>query len=620
MTPTLTPGRAIRWPQGVHHLVAEMVARYPRACAVREPLGGRSATYEELWRRAGWMAADLVGHGVRLGDLVGVALDRSVDLVVALLGIVRAGAAYVPFDKHAPADRLAAIVEQAGIRVVVGGRSAATGDPAAVSAQRVPVPTEAPADGTDGPALGVDGEDPMYVAYTSGSTGLPKGVVVPHRAVMRLAVEPNYCVVEPGDPVANLSNPAFDATTFELWSTLTAGGTVVVFPPVTDLTLDEWEAMVREEGIATMFLTTSLFHVIARERPSAFRTLRTLLVGGEQLEIGTARRVLEAEPPRRLVNAYGPTETTTFATYFECTTDTLTGVERVPIGFPIQNTSLYVLDDELRPVPSGDTGELCIGGPGVAKEYLHLAELTARKFVADPWCAPPAQMYRTGDLVRQLPSGALQFLGRRDRQVKLRGFRIELEEIERATVATGLVDVALVEKVGDGPSGVLAGFVLPTGGAVPEGDLAGMLSAELAERLPEFMVPGRWVVLAELPLGPTGKTDRDQLLALLSTANETTSEPQPVVADGEPVVAALQAIWTDVLGVDGADGDDNFIMAGGNSILAVQVASRLNQQFGIEIEPADVLIAYSFADLAEQVGSAAGQDSPAAALAPAARG
>ena len=322
--------------------------------------------------------------------------------------------------------------------------------------------------------------------------------------MIRLVTSPNYCTIAPGDRVANSSNPAFDATTFEVWSTLTAGGTLVVLPPVTDLPLDSWVDMIRAERITTMFLTTSLFHMVARERPTAFRTVDTLIVGGEQLEFAAVRRVLAEGPPQRLLNAYGPTETTTFATYYECTVDSLAGCERVPIGYALQNTRLHVVDEDLRPVRPGEPGELCIGGPGVALGYLHRPELTTEKFVPEPPVDghPAGTMYRTGDLVRELPSGALELLGRRDRQIKLRGFRIELEEIERAAVDTGLADAAFVEKLGQGPSATLIGFVLPAESAPPQpADLCATLLAELARRLPAYMIPARWNVLAEVPAG-----------------------------------------------------------------------------------------------------------------------
>ena len=486
-----------------------------------------------------------------------------------MLGIARAGAAYLPLDAHAPAERLSALLEEAGTRFVVG-------DGAELPNVRRVVVQE----GKTFRDTKIGQDDPFYVNYTSGSTGRPKGVVVPHRAVVRLVSNPVFCTIEPGDRVANQSNPAFDATTFELWNTLTSGGTVVVLPAITELRIDDWLALVRDSGISTMFLTTSLFHLVARERPAALRALKTVIAGGEQMDLAATRRVLESGPPARLVNGYGPTETTTFATYYDCTLESLAGLDRVPVGFSLQETTLHLVE-----------GELCIGGPGVALGYLHRPELTAERFVPDP--VSGNLMYRTGDLARELPNGALELLGRRDRQVKLRGFRIELEEIEQAILETGLADSAFVEKVGEGPAASLVGFVLPR--STVDG---AALGDALRAKLPAYMVPARWHVLAELPYGPTGKVDRTRLLAEISADSVVSGRNEVAPSD---VTEHVGLIWREVLGVPGADPADNFIDSGGNSILAIQLASRLRERLAIDLGPTDVLLADSLAELAERV-------------------
>ncbi|WP_376770612.1 AMP-binding protein [Lentzea indica] len=292
-------GRIVAFPDArsgccVPELVRGWVDQLPSAHAVVDPVTDESLTYQQLWHLSGGLAAELTERGVARGEIVAVSGGRSVGMVVAMLGIARAGAAYLPLDAHAPAERLTALLEEAGTRFVVGD------SPEFPGVRRVSAQAEKTFSAKE---IGPD--DPFYVNYTSGSTGRPKGVVVPHRAVVRLVSNPVFCTIEPGDRVANQSNPAFDATTFELWNTLTSGGTVVVLPAITDLRIDDWIALVRDSGISTMFLTTSLFHMVARERPAALRGLKTLIAGGEQMDMAATLRVLESGPPARLVNGYG---------------------------------------------------------------------------------------------------------------------------------------------------------------------------------------------------------------------------------------------------------------------------------------------------------------------------
>ncbi len=586
--------------KGIATLVEEWVKRRPETCAVREPVTGRSMNYRELWQRAGRLAEVLVAREVRPGDLVAVDLPRSLDLVVAFLGVVRARAAYLPLDVHAPADRITDIVEESGSRVLICAPQAEAGRRASLpSGVRVlSVPQERGETASTAPVEAAAGEDPIYVTYTSGSTGRPKGVVIPHRAVNRLVVDPNYCTIEPGDRVANTCNPAFDVTTCEIWSTLTSGGTIVPFPLLTDVTMNAWADLVRTEEITTMFLTTSLFHTVAWERPDAFGPMKNLVVGGEQLDLAAVRRVLAARPPARLVNGYGPTEATAFATFFECTAESLAGAERIPIGYALQKTTVHVLDEDLKPVPAGESGELCLGGPGVATGYLNRPELTAERFVIAP--STGERVYRTGDLVREVAGGALEMLGRKDRQIKLRGFRIELEEIERVAVSTGLVDAAFVEKVGEGASAELVAFLLPAKGTGE--DPTGALAGELAAKLPGYMIPAHWHVLPELPVGATGKADRARMLALFAEAGR--DEPAEDDSPDDPVLSQVKGILRDVLGRSNFSAADNFLDIGGNSVLAVQVASRIQQRYAVPLEPADVLLAESFDALAVHVRTA----------------
>ena len=554
---------------GVAALVAQWCARTPDAPAVVTAGDDSLLTYRELWARSGRLARELAGREVGPGTVVAAGMGRSVELVIALLGIVRTGAAYLALDAKAPPERTAEVLADAGVQIIL---------------DRVPAGEE---DFTDVP---VDGDDPCHVIYTSGSTGRPKGVVVPHRAVLSLVEKPTFCTFAPGDRMALAANPAFDAFTFELWGTLAAGGTIVVLPDVADLGLDPWADLIVTERLNGLLLTTSVFHLVARERPTAFGTLDTLLFGGEQADSALIRRVLTEAPPGRVVNVYGPTETTTLATTLDCTLDSVPAHERTPVGYAIQDTTLSIMDDELRPVPHGEVGELYIGGAGVALGYLGQPDLTAERFLVDP-VDGASTVYKTGDLVRTRTDGALEVVGRRDRQVKIRGYRIELDEIEVAATATGLVTAAVVETIGDGHAVRLAGFVLPADADTAE------LARRLGDRLPSYMLPAHWVALAELPLQSVGKVDRARLVALVG-ADEQAPEHD------DEVGSAVAGVWRELLGVPAVRDEDNFFDLGGNSLLAVQIAARVTGSLGVDVEPADVLLADTFADLVAQLREA----------------
>lgn len=570
-------------------LIEEHVVRRPGTCAVHDPLTGAELSYGELWRRSGDLAGVLRRRGARRGEIVATALRRSLDLVVALLGIARAGAAYLALDVDTPPARQSLLLRQARVRqVVVAGERDLLDD---VERVRLPTGGEEPY----GPNVPLRAEEPLYVAFTSGTTGTPKGVVVPHRAVRRLAVDPVYCTIGPGHRVASLSNPAFDATTFEVWTTLAGGGTISVLPGIGELPLEDWVGTVRRAGVQTMFVTTSLFHMIALERPRAFESLETLLVGGEVLEAAAARAVLEAGAPRRFVNVYGPTETTTFATYFDCTLESIRGADRVPIGYPIQGTSVHVLDAERRPLPDLERGELYIGGPGVSLGYLGDTQLTAERFVD----VDEGVLYRSGDVAARDTSGAIHLYGRVDRQVKLRGFRIEPDEIEHAIVRTTLVSHAVVEKIGSGSAASLTAFVVPSrsAGSAGRAELPEALRGALEPELPAYMIPSAWHVLAELPIGSTGKLDRAALVRLHEA--EGRGEPGAAPAAEAPTSEAdvVARVWCEVLGVESAEPSANFIDLGGNSISAVQAASRIQEALGVECPPGSLLEARDFGEL-----------------------
>jgi amino acid adenylation domain-containing protein len=417
--------------RGVHELFEARAAEHPDATAIEA--GGERVTYRELNARANRLARLLRRRGVVPGARVGVALERSPDLVVTLLAVLKAGASYVPLDLTYPAERLALMLADARVSALVTGGAPATGAPAGTVTVRLDLDGDAMAGerGTD-LALGTRPHQLAYVMYTSGSTGRPKGIAIPHGAIVRLVCNTDYVQLTAADRVAQISNASFDAATFEIWGALIHGARLVMLPQDVVLSPADLAAEIRNRGISALFLTTALFNRVASDQPGAFRTVRYVLFGGEACDPARVRQVLAEGRPERLLHVYGPTETTTFATWHlvqEVAEQDVT----VPIGQAIANTRAYVLDSRMEPVPLGVAGELYLGGPGLAQGYLDRPGLTAERFVPDPHGTEPGgRLYRTGDLVRRRADGALEFLGRLDEQVKLRGFRIEPGEIEAA--------------------------------------------------------------------------------------------------------------------------------------------------------------------------------------------
>ncbi|HYG61463.1 MAG TPA: amino acid adenylation domain-containing protein, partial [Thermoanaerobaculia bacterium] len=467
---------------GLPELFAAQAGQRPDSLAVL--YGDHGLSFAELDRLSDRLARRLGASGVGLESRVGLCLERSPELIVGMLGILKAGGAYVPLDPDYPAERLALLIEDAGVVALVV--TATTERAAGIPAGGLPVLLLDGEEGREGAGgrerkgsvrpVAPDGANLAYVIYTSGSTGRPKGVEVTHRAVSRLVLNTDYVRLGPADRVAQAATASFDAATYEIWGPLLHGGCVVGITKETLLDPGALADALRRYGVTSLFVTTALFHQVARESPTAFATLDSLLFGGEAIDPRRVREVLAGGPPRRLLHVYGPTESTTFATW-QKVTEVPEGATTVPIGQPIANTRLFVLDPLHQPVPLGVAGELCLAGDGLARGYTARPALTAANWIPDPFGAlfgeSGERLYRTGDLVRLRPDGAVEFLGRIDSQVKVRGFRIEPGEIEACLAEHTAVLEAVVVAREDAPGERrLVAYVVGDAGYAPANDPA----------------------------------------------------------------------------------------------------------------------------------------------------
>ncbi len=553
-------------------LFERAASRTPEAIAVRSD--GRALTYRELNARSDRIAGALRRRGIGRHALVGICLTRSPDLIAAVLGVVKCGAAYVPLDPGYPADRLAfMLADSAAPVLLVEASTAFTARAAgALAAERgaaavieLPLATALEETGPDILREAGAATDLAYVMYTSGSTGRPKGVCVPHRAIARLVCNPDYVALGPDECLLGFAPISFDASTLEIWGALLNGGSVAVYPNATP-SLEDLGAFIARHRVTTAWLTAALFQQMVERNLDGLRPLRQLLAGGDVLSVPHVNRVLRELPDCMLINGYGPTENTTFTCCFPMRPGAGWGDGSVPIGRPIANTRVYVVDPELRPVPPGVPGELLAAGDGLALGYLNRPDLTEERFITSPLePGAGARLYRTGDLVRQRPDGLLEFLGRRDQQVKLRGFRIELGEVESVLARQeGVAEAAVIlREDAPGDKRLVAYCVARGDGGQPDLRLA------LRASLPDYMVPSAVVWLDRLPMTPNGKLDRRALPA--PDLGRRRSEPAPATT---PAEVALAALWEAVLRVSPVGIDDNFFELGGDSLLGIQLVAR----------------------------------------------
>jgi amino acid adenylation domain-containing protein len=557
--------------RSVHGLFEDEVDAAPDAVALVN--GGVALTYRELDRRANQLSHHLRAASVGPEHRVGVMIDRSVEMIVALLGILKAGAAYVPLDLLAPPERLAFMVRNTTIDVVLT-QAHLQGRLSALEALVIPVDADwntiaaLPGTRLEGSSRA---DELVYVTYTSGSTGEPKGVAVTHRNVVRLVKGASYARFGRDEVMLQLTALSFDVSAFEIWGALLNGGRLVMAPPGAP-GIAELRDVIARNGVTTMWLTAGLFELVVDQGIETLRPLRQLLAGGDVVSSPHVRRVLATMPTLVVINGYGPTEGTTFACCHTLTGPPPPG-HSVPIGRPIANTRVYVLDRQRRPVPIGVPGELWIAGDGVARGYVGRPELTAERFVLER-LSPTIEerMYRTGDLVRWRGDGTIDFIGRLDDQVKIRGFRVEPGEVEAALARHPRVrSAAVVARRAAGGDKRLVGYV------VGEEPLeARELRAFLRQTLPEYMIPTAFVKLERLPLNTSGKVERRALPEPAESAERATPvEPR------DELERRLVEIWREVLSVESVGIHDSFFDLGGHSLLAIRLMARLEYTFGI---------------------------------------
>jgi amino acid adenylation domain-containing protein len=557
----------------VHELFRAQAVKTPDSIALRYE--AEHLTYAELDARSNRLAHLLRSRGVGYESVVAVLMERSLELVVSLLAVLKAGAAYLPLDLSSPRERLAFMLEDAGAAVVLTQQSLQDILPEGVEhVIRLDADSGAiDASSADDLDACLAGGNLAYVNYTSGSTGRPKGVRIIHRGVVRLVKETNYA--DFSGVFLQLAPASFDAATFEVWGALLNGGELVVMPAGTP-SLAAIAEVIERYHVTTLWLTAALFQQMVDFHPDALRGVRLLLAGGDVLPVEQVRKVISNLGDNKLINGYGPTENTTFTCCHVMSSRTRVDWT-VPIGRPITNTQVYVLDARMGPVPIGVSGELYIGGDGLARDYLRRPGLTAERFLPDPFSTEGgARLYRTGDLARFCADGEIEFLGRSDHQVKVRGFRVELGEIEAALAKHPDVRQAVVvARDGAGSATQLVAYVV-----CERGVEASELQQYLREQVPEYMVPGWILMLDEMPLTPNTKIDRDALSKRDLPGLGLTDE---FVAPRDVLEFKVTEIWEKVLDVRPIGVRDNFFNLGGHSLAAVRLMAQLRDAFGREL-------------------------------------
>jgi aspartate racemase len=560
--------------QSIHAAFETHVEKTPNAVAVVSEQG--KLTYAELDRRANQLARHLQKSGVGRGELVGLCIERSPEMLVSLLGILKTGAAYLPLDPSYPHERLSLMLADGKIKVLLTLKRLQENLPAH-TAKTVFIDADWKMIARENAGhfnSAATTDDLAYVMYTSGSTGKPKAVAVTHQSVLRLVKQTNYARLGADEVFLQFAPLAFDASTFEIWGSLLNGAQLVLMPPGL-VSLSQLGEAIKRNGVTTLWLTAGLFQQMVETELESLRGLRQLLAGGDALPVAHVEQVARELKDCQLINGYGPTENTTFTCCYPVQRgERFAGT--VPIGFPVSNTQVYILDAELEPVPVGVVGELYTGGAGLAIGYLNDAALTAERFVPNPFSNVfGARLYRTGDYARFKADGSIEYMGRIDHQVKLRGHRIELTEIEGALKQHATVrDAVVVMRRSEHGNKHLIAYVIANS---PESKLSGELKNALKQSLPDYMVPSYFLFLEEFPLTSNGKIDRRALPLPPETRPELEEAP---IAPRDDLEARLARIWERVLEVKSVGVRDNFFDLGGHSLLAVRLVSEIEKELG----------------------------------------
>lgn len=604
----------------IHRLFEEQASLTPHTIALKGPGPLDSHTgavsYRELNKKANRLGRLLREKGVLPGSIVGILMHRSIEMITAILGILKAGGAYLPIEPGTPSNRTRSMQADCNVSMVLSTRNNAEKDPDGlqdipdiIMLDEISGKLELQPD-DNGEHTCFSSHEPAYIMFTSGSTGSPKGVCTTHYNVIRVVRNTNYINITARDQLLQLSNYAFDGSVFDIYGALLNGASLTMLSQEDVSALDHLAALIKREQVTVLFITTALFNKLVDLDIQCFDNTRKVLFGGEQASITTVAKALEYLGKTRIIHVYGPTETTVYATFYF-----IDGIHRrahgVPIGKPISNTSVYILDNDLKPVPIGVTGEVYIGGDGVAKGYLNRPQLTAGKFVENPY-NPPGRMYRSGDIGRLTTQREIEFLGRIDHQVKIRGFRIELGEIEGRLLDYAHVKEAVVtmriDNVGDKR---LAAYIAPTiipFAEVPgenngeeewfnAGSFIGDLRSFLKEKLPHYMIPHDFVLLPQLPLTPNGKIDRK---ALPDPDDSPRYNENNYTAPRGEIEKILAETWEKLLGRDLIGINESFFELGGDSIKSIQVATRLKKA-GYRLEVKDLFIYQTISELAPHI-------------------